>query len=349
MARLSRDDAKAAARDHMETIAKEIIEPMTRGDLPEWQKPWRGLFMPYALSLRGPYTGRWNRLSLLREQLIRDYETPVWGGFKDFLKLGQSYAKSIDSEDYFGVLKGQSQSGQTFRPFNRRWTRTTTDAVTGETETKSYGYTDFYLGGVFNLAQTNIPAEWVSERIGYTVEPIETDHYDAVHALISETLPDLKVTDGEVREDRAYYQQVFDSVALPPLECFSSDEARAAVLLHEAAHATGHSTRLSRDGITGAHPFGSVSYACEEIVAEVAAVIAASVLGISYDAPNHAAYLAGWANRVLAGGDIESVAPFVGQAMDAAMWMLDGRPPERDATTKKTGSPARDSARTVKT
>lgn len=297
--------------------------------------------MPYALSLRGPYTGRWNRLSLLRAQRLNDYETPVWGGFKDFLRLGQRYAKSIGSDDYFGIQKGQTKTGQTFRPFSRRWTRTETDAVTGETETKSYGYTDFYLGGVFNLAQTNIPAEWVSDLIGYTVEPIETDYYDAVHALITETLPGLTIEDGAVREDRAYYQQVFDSVALPPLECFSSDEARAAVLLHEAAHATGHSTRLSRDGITGAHPFGSVSYACEEIVAEVGAVIAAAVLGISYDAPNHATYLAGWANRILAGGDIDSVAPFVGQAMDAAMWMLDGRPPTREELDAETAVTSR--------
>ena len=338
--RASFADRAKAAKEHMETIAREIIEPMTRGDLPEWSRPWKGLFMPYALSLGGSYTGRWNRLSLLRAQSMHGFETPVWGGFKDMLKLGQAYAKSIGSDEYFGVQKGQSAAGETFRPSSRRFTRTTTDAVTGVEETKTYGYVEFYLGGVFNLAQTNIPADWVRERIGYVVEPIETDHYDGVRALIAETLPDLTVTDGEVREDRAYYQTLFDSVALPPAECFSSDEARSAVLLHEAAHATGHASRLSREGITGSSRFGSVTYAGEEIVAEVAAVIAASVLGITYDAPNHAAYLAGWANRLCAGGDIEALAPFVAQAMDAAMWVLEGRPPERDAPKTATGSKA---------
>lgn len=333
MSRTSRADRAAAAKEHMETIAREIIEPMTRGDLPEWSRPWRGLFMPYSLSLGGSYTGRWNRLSLLRAQSIHGYETPVWGGFKDMLKLGQAYAKSIGSEDYFGVQKGESAAGETFRPSSRRFSRTTTDPKTGEDETRTFSYVEFYLGRVFNLAQTNIPAEWVRERIGYVVEPIETDHYDGVLALISETMPDLKVVDGEVREDRAYYTGLFDRVALPPAECFSSDEARAAVLLHEAAHATGHASRLSREGVTGRNAFGSVEYAGEEVIAEVAAVIAAAVLGIEYNAPNHTAYLSGWANRLASGGDIEALAPFVSQAMDAAMWVLEGRPPEREAPT----------------
>lgn len=68
-----------------------------------------------------------------------------------------------------------------------------------------------------------------------------------------------------------------------------------ATLLHEAAHATGHESRLNRD-MEGA--FGSPEYAKEELRAEIASAFTAQILRIDYSQndymENHEAYVQNW-------------------------------------------------------
>jgi len=47
--------------------------------------------------------------------------------------------------------------------------------------------------------------------------------------------------------DRAFYSPALDFIQMPPDVAFESPEARAATLLHELAHASGHPSRLNRD------------------------------------------------------------------------------------------------------
>src|SRR5271165_1929633 len=88
--------------------------------------------------------------------------------------------------------------------------------------------------------------------------------------------------------DRALYNPTFDFIQLPPDEAFHSQELRAATLFHELSHATGHVSRLNRD-LSG--DFGSMSYAKEELRAELASCAIGSMIGLPCDVPNHASYL----------------------------------------------------------
>ena len=91
--------------------------------------------------------------------------------------------------------------------------------------------------------------------------------------------------------DRAFYSPTFDIIQIPPDEAFHSPELRASTLFHELSHATGHVSRLNRDLSGG---FGSMSYAKEELRAELASYAIGSMIGLPCDVPNHASYLQSW-------------------------------------------------------
>jgi len=57
----------------------------------------------------------------------------------------------------------------------------------------------------------------------------------------------------------------------PKRELFNSVEEYYATLFHEQTHSTGHESRLRRESVKDAAPFGSPTYAREELVAEMGA------------------------------------------------------------------------------
>jgi antirestriction protein ArdC len=91
---------------------------------------------------------------------------------------------------------------------------------------------------------------------------------------------------------RACYSPKLDQIRMPEAGCFSSREAFCATWAHEQAHSTGHQSRLGRE-LSGT--FGSRSYAREELVAELSAVLICYRLRIGCQLENHAAYLKDWA------------------------------------------------------
>ena len=95
--------------------------------------------------------------------------------------------------------------------------------------------------------------------------------------------------------DRAFYSPSQDFIQLPEPASFHSAEDFAATALHEAAHMSGSKQRLDRD-LTGR--FGSAAYAQEELRAELASVFIGTELGLPCDIPNHANYVASWAQKL---------------------------------------------------
>ena len=91
--------------------------------------------------------------------------------------------------------------------------------------------------------------------------------------------------------DRACYWPEPDRIQLPDRCAFASPAAFYATWAHEGIHSTGHPSRLARDLGGGC---GSESYAREELVAELGAVLLGERLEIGSDSANHAAYLAHW-------------------------------------------------------
>ena len=82
-----------------------------------------------------------------------------------------------------------------------------------------------------------------------------------------------------------------DEIRMPAAEAFKSKAHHDATLLHELTHWTGHKSRLDR---LSNDRFGSSGYAFEELVAELGAAMAGSLLGLPYEGLQHADYIANW-------------------------------------------------------
>ena len=80
---------------------------------------------------------------------------------------------------------------------------------------------------------------------------------------------------------KAYYNSATDQITLPPRELFTSAEEFYGTLGHECLHASGHQSRLNRESITEAAPFGSPVYCREELIAEMGAAFLCAEAGIS--------------------------------------------------------------------
>lgn len=99
----------------------------------------------------------------------------------------------------------------------------------------------------------------------------------------------------EVMQDKTFYSPELDAVITPPKERFKDEAAYFKTLLHELSHATGHANRLNRD-LSG-EP-GSMSYAKEELRADIGAAFLMADFGLEFDeshVQNHLAYIQSWA------------------------------------------------------
>ena len=76
---------------------------------------------------------------------------------------------------------------------------------------------------------------------------------------------------------------------------FKSTEEYYSTLVHETAHATGHSSRLNRESLTTFMP-DKHNYDYEELVAELTSAYVLAMYGVANEKSenNSAAYLQGW-------------------------------------------------------
>ena len=96
--------------------------------------------------------------------------------------------------------------------------------------------------------------------------------------------------------DRAFYNRLADSIHLPPKHAFKDAAGYYGTALHELAHWSGHPSRLNRATLNESYRFGDISYAKEELRAELASVFLAAERGIPHDPEQHAAYVRSWIN-----------------------------------------------------
>jgi antirestriction protein ArdC len=94
----------------------------------------------------------------------------------------------------------------------------------------------------------------------------------------------------------ACYLPSVDRIQLPQRSAFHSPAAFYATWAHEAVHSTGHTSRLNRDlsGRMGGDAGAERTYAREELVAELGAMLIGDRLEIGSDTANHAAYMSHW-------------------------------------------------------
>jgi antirestriction protein ArdC len=108
---------------------------------------------------------------------------------------------------------------------------------------------------------------------------------------------------------------------MPDRHQFTRPEFYYGTMFHEQAHATGHASRLDREGIAAPHRFGDEVYSREELVAELTAAFLCAKVGIEQDTiKNSAAYIANWSAALRE--DPKCIVQAASAAQKAADWMI---------------------------
>ncbi len=146
---------------------------------------------------------------------------------------------------------------------------------------------------LFNVAQCEgLPIRCMhhDEATGDSPEGFSTGQQQQVLEILNAT----GVKCSSHRQNRAYYSPGADRIVLPTTSQFRSPEDYWSTLLHELVHATGHRSRLDREGITSSsREFGDPVYAFEELIAETGSAFLCAHLGI-FGEVQHESYLSGW-------------------------------------------------------
>lgn len=256
------------SRDIYEAITARFIEQLARGTVP-WQRPW---LSAQNIVSRKPYRGI-NSLLLGSAS----FGSPFWISFKQALDLGGHvkkgekstpviYYKFLEKRDADGNLTIRADGTPARVPFIR-WSN------------------------VFNLEQTEgiePPALTVAQR---TQRPCEK---------AAEIVAQARLCPIHHIGFAALYSPQRDVIQMPAPGTFRTPEDYYHTLFHEMTHATGHCSRLAREGITEPVKFGSDRYSKEELIAELGASFLSNEAGILNEVQfqNSAAYLASWIQKL---------------------------------------------------
>jgi len=250
-------------------VTDKIIAELEQGRVP-WVQPWggtkAGLSLPKNAATGRRYSGV-NILILWGAVIERAFPSQQWLTFRQALDLGGNVRKgergtTVCYADRF-IPKAESERA----------------AKAGE-EPEAVPFLKRFT--VFNVAQCDGLPERLSVRA--PVVP-ERDLIPEAELLIAATKADFRVG-GE----RAFYVPAADFIQVPPQSAFFAPINYYRTCFHELGHWTGHAARLVRDLSGG---FGSKTYACEELVAEMASAFVCAALGIA-PTVRHADYLGSW-------------------------------------------------------
>ena len=246
-----------------EEFAEKIIKMLEEGTAP-WQKPWTPA---QNMAPRNPLSGTVyrgvNRLHLA----MQGYADPRWMTLKQANDAGYRIKQGSRSTPvvYYQFTREQDKMDENGQP------------VLGDDgipvrETVELARPILRMARVFNAAQVeNFP-------------PIpEQEKAEAVLANSGAII-------RHDQRDRAFYRPSSDEIHLPPKTRFAQADQYYATALHELGHWTGHPDRLNREF----GPFGSSTYAKEELRAEISSWMVGQDIGVGHDPGQHAAYVKSW-------------------------------------------------------
>lgn len=266
-------DYQSGAERFALMIQERVLAALDRGQPLPWDRPWDvALELPYNGATAQAYRGA-NVMALM----LAGYADPRWYGFQQASGLNAQVRKGEQGTLILmpvAIEAGYDAQGQPI-PKAR--------------------------GGVWSTEPARI-----EQRVGYKVRtvfnaeqidglpprvrtPHAVDRDEHIEALLAGFgVPILHGGQG------AYYALAAHAIHLPMRAAFKSAEGYYATALHEAAHATGHPTLLGRD-LSGR--FGTLTYAEEELRAEMASYIACATLGVAHNLEQHVHYTASWATQ----------------------------------------------------
>ena len=281
-------------RDLYEEVSAAIIEQLDAGHIP-WERPWRAGVDPH----RNPITGtvyRGINPMLLEIGALR-------GGFSDRRWVTFKQCKGAGGT----VRTGERGTMIVFyRPIVIK------DKETGEK--RSIFMLRHYT--VFNVEQ--VDGLKLEELVEYVPEP-----QPAADAIVDGYFGAAGAPVFRHGGDSAHYAPSQDLVQIPPREAFASDANYFSTVFHEAAHSTGHRSRLARKEIVELNGFGSDDYGREELTAEMTAAMLCGVADLQTGTQS-AGYIQHWRDAIAA--DNKLVVFAAQRAQKAADWVLGVKP-----------------------
>ena len=271
-------------------LVNKLITQLKNGTAP-WQKPWtsqNGLIPKKAYNpVTNQFYGGLNQFRLYLTAFEKGYSDPRWCTFETAKRQGWSVKKG---EKATQIEKAERYDKTTKKTFDVDTVKDMSKEERAEYIKKNtYVYRKIYY--VFNATQIdNIPALEKETETEKTV----LQRHERLENLIS----NFQCPVFFDKDDSAFYNIAKDEIHLPLRESFKNEYGLYSTFLHEAAHSTGHSSRLNRfKGAEANATFGSENYAKEELRAEIASMF----LGTEYHLENseqhieqHAAYVESW-------------------------------------------------------
>lgn len=265
--------------DYAQTVAASIVKQLEEGTAP-WVKPWEpssSRFLPYNALTGKDYQGG-NALWLMAVAEMKGYSDTRWTTYKQ--------AQSLDAQ----VMKGEHGTLiQYFKKFDRVPVKDEQGKPVKDREgNQIYRTVELDRPRVFSAVVFN--AEQISGMPKVEARPAlaEWERHKAAEQIMENSGVPITYRPG----DRAFYTVAQDRITMPEREQFKTADRFYATALHELGHSTGHPSRLNRPDL--GTPFGSESYAREELRAELASLILADKLGVGHDPSQHAAYVGSW-------------------------------------------------------
>jgi antirestriction protein ArdC len=274
-----------ARRDFRREVTDHIINMLENGVAP-WQKPWNpadaSLDMPMNPTTGKTYRGG-NAIHLMATGLGRGYGDPRWMTYRQAAGLAWHVRKGEKGTqiEFWEVKAGRDARSEPIHDGDGAGHQPFDEPDEGRGNRLIHRvYT------VFNAKQVEGIPEWTSK---------ERSVFEVVE-VAEEILKNSGATILHDQADRAFYNRSSDSIHLPPKHVFHDAAGYYGTALHEAAHWTGHPSRLNRVTLTESYRFGDISYAKEELRAELASVFMAAERGIPHHPEQHAAYVSSWIN-----------------------------------------------------
>ena len=257
--------------DLYENVTNAIVQKLEAGTRPwrmEWNAGNQGM-MPRRVT--GEHYRGINILLLWGASQAAGYAADTWMTFNQAIELG-------------GAVRKGERSTQIvfFKPL-------VVDKVNSAGETEETKIPLMRSYNVFNVEQIDgLPARYYPAPVAVVGGK---DRDQANEAALRSCGADIREGGG-----KAYYHPSADYVQMPDFDRFNETGGYLATLAHELCHWSGHKSRLDRDQ---QNRFGSKDYAFEELVAEIGAAFIGARLGIVGDhIDNHAAYVAGWLQKL---------------------------------------------------
>lgn len=231
-----------------------------------------------------------NHLQLSISALVKGFKDSRWATFKQAQDLGFKIKKDSKGtpieffQDRIDVYEVNPQTGKKEPVY-------VIDEKTGE-KVKLQQKLEFPIIKTYTVFN----AEQMEGIEPEKVETVKINPEDVNHEM--ENM--IKNSEAKIYFDQAtrnYYSSSKDEIHVVPKEGFKSLDMFYATVAHEIAHSTGAKHRLNRKTLVENDGFGNITYAKEELRAELTSMFLAQKYNIKFDQKhyeNHAAYLQSW-------------------------------------------------------